>query len=97
MLTAFILLRKDRPNWPRPIRLSAIWVPIAWVLTIITVILTVVGATRYDLSGYGSLTQLVIGIGVLLMAIVLWIYRQVIEDGKPVQWRDTTPVVTPKR
>jgi amino acid transporter len=90
VLTGFILLRKDRPNWPRPIRLSGIWVPIAWLLTIVTVVLMVVGATRYDLSGYGSLTQLVIGIGVLLLAIVLWIYRQVVEDGKPVQWRDTS-------
>jgi amino acid transporter len=97
MITAFILLRKDRPNWPRPIKLSSIWVPIAWVLAFVTVILTVIGATRYDLSGYGSLSQLVIGILVLLLAIVLWIYRQTVEDGKAIAWRDTSPVTTPKR
>ena len=28
-LSAFVLLRRDRPNWPRPIKLSAYWVPIA--------------------------------------------------------------------
>ena len=28
-LTGFLLLRRDRPNWPRPIKLSAAWVPIA--------------------------------------------------------------------
>ena len=28
-LTGFLLLRRDRPDWPRPIKLSAIWVPIA--------------------------------------------------------------------
>ena len=28
-LSGFILLRKDRPNWPRPIKLAAIWTPIA--------------------------------------------------------------------
>ena len=26
---AFALLRKDRPSWPRPIKIAAIWVPIA--------------------------------------------------------------------
>ena len=26
-LTGFLLLRRDRPEWPRPIRLSAIWLP----------------------------------------------------------------------
>jgi amino acid transporter len=28
---AFILLRKDRPNWPRPIKLPSYWIPIAGV------------------------------------------------------------------
>ena len=28
-LSAFVLLRKDRPDWPRPIKLSRMWVPIA--------------------------------------------------------------------
>ena len=27
-LTGFLLLRKDRPNWPRPIKLAAAWAPI---------------------------------------------------------------------
>ena len=27
-LSGFLLLRRDRPNWPRPIRLSNAWVPI---------------------------------------------------------------------
>ena len=31
-LTGFLLLRKDRPNWPRPIRLAAAWLPIAALL-----------------------------------------------------------------
>ena len=97
VLTAFLLLRKDRPNWPRPIKLSGIWIPIAWVLTVITFFLMVIGAWRADLSGYGGTTQLVIGIGVLLLSVVLWIYRQTVEDGKSIAWRDTSPVITPKR
>ena len=31
-LTGFLLLRRDRPNWPRPIKLSTIWLPIAGLL-----------------------------------------------------------------
>src|SRR3712207_9489309 len=27
-LSGFLLLRKDRPAWPRPVRLPSIWVPI---------------------------------------------------------------------
>ena len=47
-----------------------------------------------------ELTQQIVlgfGIGVLLLAIVLWVYRQTVEEGKAIEWRDTTPVVTPKR
>ena len=77
--------------------MNLVWTPIAWVLSILTFILMVVGATRTDLTGYGGTTELVIGIGVLLLAIVLWIYRQTVEEGKAIEWRDSTPVVTPKR
>src|ERR671920_957327 len=34
-LSGFLLLRKDRPDWPRPIRLPNIWVPLAGVLLLI--------------------------------------------------------------
>ncbi len=42
-ITGFILLRRDRPEWPRPIMLSRAWIPIAWILGIITAVLTVFG------------------------------------------------------
>ena len=31
-LSGFLLLRKDRPDWPRPIKLAAAWAPIAALL-----------------------------------------------------------------
>ena len=31
-LSGFVILRRTRPNWPRPIKLGAIWVPIAAIL-----------------------------------------------------------------
>jgi amino acid transporter len=90
VLTGFLLLRRDRPNWPRPIRLNRAWIPLALILAAVTLLLTTVGAWRTDLTGYGTKTQLVIGIGVMLLAVVLWIYRQRVEDRRPVQWRDTS-------
>lgn len=88
VLTGFLLLRKDRPNWPRPIRLGVIWLPIAGLLTLATLLLGTVGAWRTDLTGYGTKTQLAIGVGVIVLALVLWIYRQIVEEQGPVQWRD---------
>jgi amino acid transporter len=104
VLTGFLLLRRDRPGWPRPIRLGPIWVPIAAVLSVVTVVLMTLGAWRTDLTGYGTKTQLAVGIAVLLLAIVFWIYRQVVEERGPVQWRDRSvpdpadvghPTITP--
>ena len=31
-MSGFLLLRRDRPNWPRPIKVSRLWVPIAGAL-----------------------------------------------------------------
>lgn len=88
VLTGFLLLRRDRPAWPRPIRLGPLWVPLALLLAAVTVVLMTVGAWRTDLTGYGTKTQLAIGVGVMLIAVLLWIYRQRVEERHPVQWRD---------
>ena len=50
------------------------------MLAAVTVVLTTLGAWRTDLTGYGTKTQLAIGIGVMLIAVLLWIYRQRVED-----------------
>jgi hypothetical protein len=55
-LSAFVLLRRDRPNWPRPIKLSPIWVPIAGILAVWCLILTIVGFGWMQVAagGYGG-------------------------------------------
>ena len=90
VLTGFLLLRRDRPNWPRPIHLGPIWLPIAAVLAVLTLFLMTIGAYRTDLSGYGTMTETSIGIGVLLLSLVLWVYRHKVEDGGDIQWHDTS-------
>ncbi len=38
-LTGFLLLRRDRPNWPRPIKVGPAWVGIAAVLAVFNAVL----------------------------------------------------------
>jgi amino acid transporter len=92
-LTGFLLLRKDRPLWPRPIKLPAIWVPVAGVLAIANLVFIVIGASSSELTGYGGAKETWIGVGVLAFSIVLFLYRRVVQDQKPVALREETPSV----
>jgi amino acid transporter len=92
-LTGFILLRRDRPRWPRPIRVAAIWVPIAAVLAAANALFIVIGASNGSLTGYGSTKELWIGIGVLLFSIVLFLFRRAVQDRAPIRLREETPDV----
>ena len=93
-LTGFLLLRKDRPNWPRPIKLSAIWLPIAALLACANLVFIIVGNMYPGLTGYGSLKTTLIGVGVLAISIVAYVVRK-LQDKEPLQWRDRTPDVPP--
>ena len=53
-LSGFLLLRKDRPNWPRPIRLGAAWTAVCVVLLAVDIVLLVVGSLSFKLTGYGG-------------------------------------------
>ena len=75
-LSAFLLLRRDRPNWPRPIKVGAIWLPIAAVLCVLNAVFLLVGALAPNLNGYGTWTDFWIGIGVLVGSLVLFFYRR---------------------
>jgi amino acid transporter len=92
-LTGFILLRKDRPNWPRPLRLGGHWVAIAALLALLNVIFIAVGAVSFSLTGYGGVKELLIGIGILLVSVLLFIYRRTVQDRQPITLREETPEV----
>jgi amino acid transporter len=94
-LTAFILLRKDRPNWPRPIRLARPWVGIAAIVAAINGFLIIVGASNPSLTGYGGSKETWIGIGLLLISILLFAYRRVVQDKTPLRLREETPTMPP--
>lgn len=96
---AFVLLRRDRPDLPRPIRLPTPWIAVAYVLFAINTFAIGVGILNPGLTGYGGLSETVTGIGILMIACVLWYYRQRIQDKTRIQWRirgeDPSHVVHP--
>jgi amino acid transporter len=99
-LSGFLLLRKDRPNWPRPIKLSSVWVPIAGLLAALNLAFIVVGGFIYSggflgistAYGYGW-DKTRIGILVLLIALVLYVFRHVVQDRTPLRLREETPAM----
>jgi amino acid transporter len=92
-LTAFLLLRKDRPNWPRPIRAHGIWVPIAVLLAAANLLFVIYGVTNPDITGYGTFWDLLVGVGVLLISVLLYIFRRVVQDHQSIALRETVPTM----
>ncbi len=87
-LFGFVLLRKDRPNWPRPIKLAKPWVALAFVLACVNLVLLVGGGFLFaDEYGYGF-DKTLIGLAVLVVAFLLYIFRHVVQDKTGVRFRD---------
>ena len=92
-LSGFLLLRRDRPNWPRPIRLSAIWVPVAGLLATINLVFIIWGGFVYaDEYGYGW-DKTRVGLIVLGVSLLLYIFRHVVQDRTGVRLREETPTM----
>src|SRR4029079_11857768 len=101
-MSGFLLLRKDRPNWPRPIKVARPWFYLAFLLAAFDALLLVWGGGNSGLAwGDTSKTIVFEGIGVLLIAAVLYVFRVVVEDKRPLAlriWaRSMTDEDTPQR
>jgi amino acid transporter len=95
-LSGFLLLRRDRPNWPRPIRLSAIWVPIAGLLTVANLTFIVIGGFVYaNKYGYGW-DKTRVGLIVLAVSLLFWAYRHVVQDRTGLRLREEVPSTPPE-
>jgi amino acid transporter len=96
-LSGFLLLRKDRPHWPRPLRLSSIWLPIAGLCLAANVVFLVVGGFLYSggflgIDGYGyGWDKTRVGLLVLVAALVLWAWRRIVQDKQPLHLREEVP------
>ena len=92
-LSGFVILRRTRPGWPRPIKLPAIWTPIAAILAVWCAVLTVVGFGWMQVAagGYGDTKEKIIGVSVLVIGILLFLFRRIVQDGERPHWREETP------
>jgi amino acid transporter len=96
-ISGFLLLRRDRPDWPRPIRVSSVWVPIAWFLLACDLVFLILGSLSFRLTGYGNYKELIIGIAILAISLVLYVIRVVVEDKRKLEWRLLDVDVPPAR
>jgi amino acid transporter len=98
-LSGFVLLRRDRPNWPRPIELGKVWVFIAGLLAVWCGILTIVGFGWFQTAagGYGGTKEKVIGVGVLVIGLLLFFFRRIVQDKERPHWREDTPTMPEPR
>ena len=87
-LSGFLLLRRDRPNWPRAIKVGPIWVVLAAFFLVVNIAFLVYGAANPTITGYGTYTDLYIGVGVLVGSVVLFFFRRIIQDHKRVTFRE---------
>jgi amino acid transporter len=94
-LTAFVLLRRDRPAWPRPIRVSPLFVPVALALAAVNAVLIYVGVTDPGLTYAAETKHVLIGLGVLAISVLLFLYRRLVQDKSRVVLREETPTMPP--
>ena len=90
-LSGFLLLRKDRPNWPRPIKVGPAWIVIAAVLAVYNAVLIGFGVGYPSLTGYGTRTDMYIGVGVLIGSVLLFFFRRVVQDKARITFREEVP------
>ncbi len=80
-VTGFLLLRRDRPAWSRTIRLGRAWAPVAAILGVYNLVLVVVGGLNPGDAGYGGTEEQLIGVGILLSSLVLFLYSRVVQTA----------------
>jgi amino acid transporter len=97
-LSGFLLLRRDRPRWPRPVRLGRVWVPIAAFCLTCNVVFLIGGGFIWSggflgIAGYGyGWDKTRTGLLVLVAALVLYVYRHVVQDKLPMKLREEVPL-----
>lgn len=92
-LSGFLLLRRDRPDWPRPIRRGPGWLAVAGVLIVFNLALIVIGALNPGVAGYGGTIDQIIGLAILAASLVLFVIRRVVQDRTTLHLREPTPRV----
>ena len=87
-VSGFILLRKDRPDWPRTIRLPRVWVGVAAFLFVVNLMFLIFGVSNPKITGYGGTKEVLIGVAVLAVSVVLYAFRRVVQDKERLRFRE---------
>lgn len=82
-VAGFVMLRKDRPDAPRPIRLSRRWIAIAAGLALFDGLILLVGITSASITGYGGYKEVGIAIAVLAISQVMYRLRRHQDRDQP--------------
>jgi amino acid transporter len=101
-VSGLVILRRQKPDAPRPIKLPKVWLPVSVGLATFDTVMLIVAATSLGIIGYGTLGDLGIAAGVLAASIVLFLYRRLVQDGGR-EWRlrdrpessDPAPLISP--
>jgi amino acid transporter len=97
-LSGVVLLRKDRPDWPRPFKLHSAWIWIAGIFSVVNLLFIVIGVWKLELTGYffdAGFTDsdfylaegIWVGVGALVAGVLGYIIAQW-QHGRPVRLRD---------
>ncbi|MEZ0053790.1 amino acid transporter [Mycobacterium sp. MAA66] len=91
---SYALLRRDRPEWPRPFKMSKIAIPVALILGTFDLFLAIYGVSHPSLVGYGGLKESIIAVCLLLVSLPLFLYRRLWQDRDTVfRWWEETPTL----
>ncbi len=100
-LTGVLLLRRDRPNWPRPIRLGPVWMWLAGLFAALNLLFIVFGVVFLKYTGYAfdpadtEFTDptawvpriIIVGVLALVLGVVGYIVAQR-QHGKKFSFKD---------
>jgi hypothetical protein len=63
-------------------------VPVAWIVLVVDIAVTAVGATHPQEAGYGSMRNVLIAVGVLALSLVFYVIRRVGQDHQRLVLRE---------
>lgn len=92
-LSGVIIMRRTMRSWPRPLRLATPWLYVAGLLAAANLFFLVVGAPSFSITGYGNYVELLAGIGLEIVAILLYVYRRTVQDRERIVVQDRTEMV----
>lgn len=89
-LTGFLILRKRNPQWQRVLCRHPLWVPGTILLALFNIAVIFSGFFNPAVAGYGGLPEQIIAVSILVLSLVFFVYRRVVQDksGLQLQERD---------